>query len=283
MAHQTSPGQPEAKVKINLTGTAETLMGPLIARARDARMPQPVLGDMFAAQILDQLDYDIEKHQIDDPKATMHAARVVCLDKWTTEFLANNPECTVVYLACGLDSRLQRLQPDMSRVRWVDVDFLDVVQLRSSLIPTPEGDYSLIGSDVTEDGWLEQIPADRPTLVICQGLLMYLEEEPVKHLIQRLINHFKSGQILVDCVSTVMLSLQHQVETLNATGSTFKWGVDDPKTLESLHPQLRMVECLGAAELGGFSQMPLSTRLMMSTYSYLPWFRYLSSYSRFNF
>ncbi|OTA95573.1 hypothetical protein M434DRAFT_69204 [Hypoxylon sp. CO27-5] len=271
------------KIKIRLTGPQETLMAPLIARARDARMPQPVLNDMHAIQVLDRIDHDIDKFQIDDPQAVMQTLRAQCHDKWTAEFLANNPNATVVHIACGLDSRVQRLNPDLTKVRWIDLDLPDVIELRSQLMPCPEGDYTLIAADATDGAWLEQVPADRPTVIICQGLLMYLEEEAGKRMIIQLVNHFKSGQLIIDCVGSVMLSLQSRVGVLAATGSSFKWGLDDPKSLEALHPQLTMLECLGPAELDGFSRMPLSTRLMLSTYSYLPWFRYLSSYVRFTF
>ncbi|KAI1371097.1 putative polyketide synthase protein [Hypoxylon crocopeplum] len=283
MDSSTSSSQVGNKVKVTLTGTQETLMGPLIARARDARMPNPVLNDIYAAQVLDNIDHDIEKFGIDDTKATMHTLRALCLDRWVVEFLASNPQSTVVHLACGLDSRWQRLKPDLTKTRWIDLDLPDVVELRSKLIPCPQGDYKLVAADVTEEAWLEQIPADRPTVVICQGLLMYLEEEQGKQLIQRLVNHFKTGQLIIDCVGTIMLSLQGKLETLQATGSSFKWGVDDPNTLVALHPQLKILDCLGPADLSGFSRMPLGTRLILSTYSYLPWFRYLSSYVRFNF
>ncbi|XXG95781.1 hypothetical protein Hte_002052 [Hypoxylon texense] len=283
MTSQANLNQVGEKVKITLSPTEETLMAPLIARARDAQSSQPVLNDVYALQILSRIDHDIEKFQIDDDKATMHTLRALCLDKWTAEFLATNPHSTVVHLGCGLDSRWQRLQPDLTMIRWIDVDLPDVIELRRKLIPSPEGEYSLLAADAAEETWLKRIPADRPTVVICQGLLMYLEEEVGKRLIQRLVDHFKSGQLIIDCIGTIALSLQDRIEVVRATGSSFKWGIDEPKTLESLHPQLKMLECLGPAELSGFSRMPLGTRLMLSTYSYLPWFRYLSSYVRFNF
>ncbi|KAI5866067.1 putative polyketide synthase protein [Durotheca rogersii] len=275
--------QAGGKIKINLTGTQETMLAPLIARAKDAQMPESVLHDVWAVQTLAQIDHDFDKFQIDDNKASLHTLRARRLDIWTSQFLANNPTATVLHIACGLDSRCLRLNPDLTQVRWIDLDLPEVVSLRSALMPSPLGDYSLIGADATDDAWLEQIPTDRPTVVICQGLLMYLEEETGKRLIQRLASHFQTGELIIDCVGTLLLSLQHQIETLTATGSSFKWGVDDPKTLEGLHPRLRMVECLGLAELEGFERMPLNTRLMLSTYSYLPWFRYLSSYVRYNF
>ncbi|KAI0376455.1 putative polyketide synthase protein [Hypomontagnella monticulosa] len=283
MAFLAAPLEVGTKIKITLTGPQETLMGPLISRSIDSKMPESVLKDTLAAEILDKIDYDVEKFKLDENKATLNTLRTLCLDRWAAEFLTNNPEATVVHLACGLDTRWHRLQPDISKVRWIDVDLPDVVELRTKLVPRPAGDYALLAADITADGWLQQIPTDRPTIVICQGVLMYLEEVAVKRLIPRVVDHFKSGHLIIDCVGTIMLSLQGHVDALTATGSSFKWGIDEPKTLEALHPRLKMLDCLGPSELGGFSKFPLSLRLMLSTYSYLPWYKYLSSYVRFEF
>ncbi|KAI8965374.1 putative polyketide synthase protein [Daldinia sp. FL1419] len=271
------------KIKITLTGPQETLFGPLISRATDAKAEYSILKDTDSCRILDRIDHDLDKFGINETHAMMYALRTLRLDTWTTEFLLNNQEATVVYLACGLDDRFRRIKADMTKVRWIDLDLPDVVELRAKLIPNPEGDYRLIAADATDKTWLEQIPADRPTVVICQGLIMFLEEESGKRMIRQVIDHFKTGHLIIDAVGTVLLSLQDQVDTLVATGSSFKWGVDDPKSLESIHPQLKMVNALGPSELGDNVHLPLGTRLMLSTYSDLPWLKYLTSYMRFNF
>ncbi|OTB01865.1 hypothetical protein M426DRAFT_63254 [Hypoxylon sp. CI-4A] len=283
MAFPDSWLQDKTKVKLTLTGPQETLMGPLICRARDYKSPQPILNDMCAAQILDQIDQDLEKYKIDEKQTTMHALRAACIDRWIAQFLADYPVSTVVHLACGLDARTYRLQPDLTKVRWIDLDLPDVIELRSKLMPNPEGDYHIIAASATDEAWLKQIPVDRPTLVISQGLTMYLDEKDGKGLIKRLVEHFNSGQLLIDHIGSITVSLQNRIAAVAATGATLKWGVDDPKLLEDIHPQLKLVECLGPAELGGFSRMPLGTRLMLQTYSYLPWCRYMSSYTRFEF
>ncbi|WP_254886025.1 class I SAM-dependent methyltransferase [Streptomyces sp. NA02950] len=45
------------------------------------------------------------------------ALRAKQLDDWTTEFLAEHQKATVLHLACGLDTRVQRLDPPSS-VHW---------------------------------------------------------------------------------------------------------------------------------------------------------------------
>ncbi|KAI0844628.1 putative polyketide synthase protein [Daldinia vernicosa] len=283
IASPPSENQTGNKLKITFTGPQETLIGPLVARATDARSAHPILNDTDSIRVMDQIDHDFDKFGIYKTQATIYALRALCLDRWTTEFLSSNPQATVVHLACGLDDRLRRVQADLTKVRWIDLDLPDVVELRNKLIPYPEGDYRLIAADATEKAWLEQIPVDRPAIIICQGLAMFLEEESGKRMIRQIIDHFKSGQLIIDHIGTILLSFQNQVDALVATGSSWKWAIDEPKTLEALHPQLKMVECLGPTEFGDHAFLPLGTRLMMSTYSDLPWLKYISCYMRFDF
>ena len=53
--------------------------------------------------------------------------------------------------------------------RWVDVDYPDVISLRERLLPAPPGDYRMLGSSVTDDAWLDAVPADRPTVAVFEG------------------------------------------------------------------------------------------------------------------
>jgi O-methyltransferase involved in polyketide biosynthesis len=44
----------------------------------------------------------------------------------------------VLHLACGLDTRIFRINPPET-VRWVDVDYPDIIALRRALLPGPSG------------------------------------------------------------------------------------------------------------------------------------------------
>ena len=68
--------------------------------------------------------------------------------------------------------------------------------------------YSMIGSSVTEADWLEQIPADRPALVVAEGLMYYLKEDEVQSLVKRIVERFPSGQIMFDATSKLYLKMQ---------------------------------------------------------------------------
>ena len=69
------------------------------------------------------------------------------------------------------------------------------------------GRYQMIGASVTEDGWLEGIPADPPVLIVAEGLLPYLTPSEARRLLQRLTDHFASGELVFDGVAPWMVGM----------------------------------------------------------------------------
>ncbi|MQA02028.1 MAG: hypothetical protein GEV07_04660 [Streptosporangiales bacterium] len=128
---------------VDFTGVKMTLLATLYARAVESREPRPILGDRIAAEILDKVDYDFTKVRKAAGDRYTVAIRAKQLDVWTTEFLAEHPDATVVQLACGLDSRAFRLDL-LPAVRWFDLDFPDVVELRWQVYPS-RANYQLLG------------------------------------------------------------------------------------------------------------------------------------------
>lgn len=152
----------------------------LYLRACESRSPRPILGDRTAAEAVDRIDYDFKRmHRAVNPAANrfLVALRAKQFDMWTTDFLRRHPNAVVLHLGCGLDSRVMRLSPSAG-ARWFDVDQPGVIDLRRKLYADHDG-YQMIGSSVTEDGWLDRIPTDGPALVVAEGLLMYLTEAEV--------------------------------------------------------------------------------------------------------
>lgn len=49
--------------------------------------------------------------------------------------------------------------------------------------------------------WLEETPADRPTLVLAEGALPYLTQAGVRQLLARLTDRFPRGELVFDGVA----------------------------------------------------------------------------------
>ena len=224
---------------VRFTEDQSTNLATLYGRALDARAEHPVLGDATAADVVRHIDYDFGKFKIGRYEAVGIAARGKVFDDLVRDFIRRKPECTVVHLGVGMDSRVFRLDPSAT-VRWVDVDFPDVIDLRRQLYP--ERDHTtMIGASVTDD-WIQQVPGDRVTLVVAEGLTMYLEPADGQELFRRVVEHFPSGEVFFDAYSKAGIKAQWMNGVVRRAKATLRWGIDDP------------------AELAGVGLTPVSVR-----------------------
>ena len=210
-------------------GITWTLLGTLYLRAWECRLPQPILGDRHAAEAVERIDYDfaaLEKRLRPQSNQFLVALRAKRLDEWSADFLARHPDATVLHLGCGLDSRMLRLAPPAG-VRWFDVDIPKVIEVRRRLFAEPAG-YHLIGASVTDPDWLADVPADRPVLVIAEGLFPYLDGDELRLLLRRLTDHFDTGQLVFDVVAPWVTRLM----------KPFRWGTRDGREIERWNPRL---------------------------------------------
>ncbi|GAA0994386.1 class I SAM-dependent methyltransferase [Acrocarpospora macrocephala] len=268
--------------KITLTGSPETMLATLYARAVDSRAKRPILNDQEAARAVERIEYDFRRTGINAMTAAGVALRARQLDGWTKEFLAAHPEATVLHLACGLDTRVQRLDRS-SATRWIDVDYPEVLDLRDRLLLRPSGDYRMIATSVTDDEWLTEVPADRPTAVVFEGLSMYLRKDQGKSLIQRLTARFPSGELLFDSYGSMGIRLQRWIPAIRNAGARLYWAIDDPYELEAWHPGLTCVTALSSTELTELAEFPPAARVGMWVMARIPGLRDAGRLLRYTF
>jgi methyltransferase (TIGR00027 family) len=216
----------------------------LYLRAYESRSPAAILGDTAAAEAVDRIEYDwarMRRAMRPGTNQYMVTMRAKQLDDWSTNFLRRYPNAVVLHLGCGMDTRAFRLHPP-DTVQWFDIDQPNVIALRRKLYDDRAG-YRMIGSSVT-DKWLHEIPTDRPTLMVAEGLVMYLTEPEVRTLLQRLTDRFSSGELVFDTVSAMGPRLS-KVLTKGIT----KWGIRDARKIEQWNPRLRFLEASSAGAL----------------------------------
>jgi O-methyltransferase involved in polyketide biosynthesis len=197
--------------KVDFTGVESTMLVTLYLRAVESRSKDSILGDHAAAEAVDRIDYDFTKLVGRGALGNRFpvALRAKQLDEWAADFLHRHPDATVVQLGCGLDSRAFRLDLPVS-VRWFDLDYPEVIKLRRRLYPEAAGDHT-IGTSVTDPGWLEEIPTERPVLIIAEGLLMYLSESDIVRLLQWLADRFSASELLFDGLAPWVVRLSQRI------------------------------------------------------------------------
>ncbi|PZR94514.1 MAG: methyltransferase [Stutzerimonas stutzeri] len=258
---------------VALTREKETLLITLWAKAGESLLPDSLLKDRFAAEAATRIDYDFARLKVNRDLMVGLAMRAHALDGWTRDFLGRHPEALVLHLGCGLDSRVFRIDPPAG-VDWYDIDYPDVIALRQKLYPARDG-YHLIGSSVTEPGWIAGLPRDRPTMIVAEGLLLYLPEEEVPLLLERLVQRSPSGEIVFDAYSPFGLKLIAMQPSIKATGAALHWSLDDPCELERQVPGLELVTEMTAYDPDGYdpaqiARMSWPARLAMQFFSLIP-------------
>lgn len=156
------------------------------------------------------------------------AMRAAVYDKWVEEQLAQNPDAVVVHIGCGLDSRAVRVS-SMGKC-WYDVDFPAVIKERSRYFYETEN-YCMIGTDVREIGWLDQIRGEN-AIVVMEGVSMYLFTEDLRKLLQRLYKKFDTVALMMDAYSDFAARASRVKNPVKDVGVTQVYGLDDPKVLE---------------------------------------------------
>ncbi|MFP5068444.1 class I SAM-dependent methyltransferase [Pseudonocardia nantongensis] len=221
--------------KVDLRGAAGTLLMTLYMRRLDALSRRPILGDPYAEEVYDRIEHDVHGLW----RAAWDVPAIVCrsalLDDWTRRFLAAEPDGQVLHLGCGLDSRPLRVTPPPG-CRWVDVDQLQVMAIRRRLYDLPPHVRQVAGS-VTDDGWWAAIDPARTTLVVAEGLFMYLSGEALHTAVDRVTGGTPRGEIAFDAVAPWTLPVSRWTPLLRFMGTEFHsaW---DPAGFAHRHPDL---------------------------------------------
>jgi O-methyltransferase involved in polyketide biosynthesis len=258
----------------------ETLLFTLYGKALDSRSPNSVLHDRWAEEATNHIDYDFTRLRVREYELVLIACRAKQFDMFTAQFIAAHPAATVLHLGCGLDSRVLRVDPPPT-VKWFDVDYPDVIELRRRVLPGHTG-YTMIGSPLSDLGWLEQTPVDQPAIVVAEGVMMYLAEEMVQHLINRIADYFTSGQMVFDAWNRLALR-GAQRRGLKGTGVAFRWAIDDPQEITDLDPHFRIVKEFRTHELLAYDKMSWTMRTLVRVMDVFPTLRRMNRILLYHF
>lgn len=267
------------QVKVQLAEAMETSLITLYGKALDARHDPTILGDTMAAEAVDKIDYDFTRLKVTRKNAAGITARAKHFDDWTTEFLAQHERATVVHLGAGLDTRVWRVDPGPN-VSWYDVDHPEVVDVRSKVFPQREH-HRTIGSSVTAPDWLQQVPADQPTLITAEGLSMYLRPEEGHELFRRIANRFPRGVIVLDTHNWLAIRLMNKKLARGQGRTLLHWGINHSFELERANPALRCSDAVSALFAPSSAALPRSTRIFAALSQPVPALRDFGLYLRY--
>lgn len=229
----------KVKIKPELNGVAETMLQSFYARAQYSKKKHHKFYDARAVELVEKIDYDFSKATRDSTMSSGVIARTIVFDELVQEFIDRNPDCTVVNIACGLDTRAYRM--DNGRLTWYNLDLPEVISLRDQIFQE-SGRISTISGSAMEEAWAEAVKVRGRMLFIMEGLTMYLTSEEVGHILSIIRDHFDNAYVLMECISPMWVSRQGVEKSIQDTGAKFKWGANTFDDLGRLADGFRKVK-----------------------------------------
>lgn len=231
--------------EIKLEGVPETMLQTLYARAAHSKKPNHKFYDAKAVEIVSQMKYDFSKAKKDAAMSAGVIARTILLDKMVGDFIRENPEGTVINIACGLDTRFYRL--DNGKIRWYNIDLPETIHVRKRFLDE-NGRVSMIAKSAMDEEWTKGVePQNSEILVVIEGLVMYLSEQDVTQILDIISRHFAGAEVIVETMNPWIV--KHMKEkSIEATSARFTWGIRSGRELERLAPDFTWIRDISLVE-----------------------------------
>jgi O-methyltransferase involved in polyketide biosynthesis len=126
----------------------------------------------MADEVVGKIDYDFAGLGLQTSVLCQTALRAKMLDDRVRDFIERHPDAVVVDLGAGLDGGFYRVE---------------------ALPPAPHSHS--VPASLADENWPDEIPADRPAILVADGLFAFLTEPVIASIFRRITDHFGSGEL----------------------------------------------------------------------------------------
>ena len=211
-----------------MNGVNKTLYIPLYGKAYVSKKGI-LLDDKKAEEICEAEGFALKGKSKSKWLAYYMGIRSAVFDSWLIDQIDGREDTVVIHVGCGMDSRVLRVGKTVCR--WYELDFSEVIEERRKYYSESDS-YKMIAGDVRNADWLANIPEKGRAAVVMEGVSMYLTQNELNALAERLCEHFDELSLLVDCYSVLAAKLSKYRNPINDVGVTEVYGIDDPKLLQ---------------------------------------------------
>ena len=230
------------KMHIEKNTVQETLIIPLYGRKMCTERFPNIFQDQKAVELIDRLDYDFSVLEKKSKSAFYAfgalevAMRETDLMTEVRDYLRDHPKASVVNLGCGLDQTAENC--DNGQCLIYNLDLPDVIDVRNSLI-TPGDRVKVIGCDMNDFSWFDEIEAENGVIFIAAGVFYYFLKKQIKALFNAMSERFPGGVLVFDAAGkrAVKIMLKTWVKEAGITSISECFYVDDLD--EDLRPWLK--------------------------------------------
>lgn len=176
-------------------------------------------------------------------------------DQLSREWLTDHPQGLILNLGCGLDTLFHRLpQGDWEGI---NLDQAEVMAARKQLVQERSNTHSMVAT-LAETSWLSTIPRERPTLIVLNGVIPYMNARHAHNLLLELSTYFLNAMLVFDVCSRPGRWLTNAsicVHGLN--GAYFQTSNTDL-------PDLKIVKRYNLSDFSSHENLDMTTRLLGS-------------------
>ncbi len=229
----------QERIKPILNGAPETMLQSFYARAKYSRQKGHKFYDAKAVEIVSKLDYDFSDAEKDSTMSNGVIARTLVFDELVKDFIDKNPDCTVVNIACGLDTRVYRM--DNGRLTWYNLDLPETIAVRDQIYHE-EGRISTVAKSALDPSWADEIKVRGKMLFIIEGLSMYLTAEENAKMLSIIHDHFDNATVFMECLAKKWVQQEGIEKSIEKTGAKFIFGADCFDDLKGVAKGFRKVK-----------------------------------------
>lgn len=193
---------------MKLTDVSKTAIATFRCHVIESQKRNPIINDPMASYCLEKLislASEEEKILLFNRKLptslTIHISlRARKYDMIVNDFISNNASCTVINLGCGFDTRFWRINNE--KCEQIELDLPELIALKKEILKEYLS-YELIGCSVLDSSWIDKVTSkgNRNSIIIGEGLFMYLPEDDVINLFKIISNRFYHSQIVLEVVT----------------------------------------------------------------------------------
>lgn len=254
-----------------LSPVQQTLLIPLVARALGGGLfPGHACGDEQATRLLHLLQIDGQEYLADRPTVLNVLWRTRLIRDVARAFFAEHPQAWGINLGCGLSHYFQWL--DNGSNTWLDADLPEVMTMRKALLPMEPGRQRAATVDLQAAHWWQQLQLPeqalhQPVLVVCEGVLMYLQPDEVQHVLQQFAQVAPTGSVLLlDTMARCAVGQAQWHASVGRTQAQFHWGIAQMQELTAGHPRLHLRQSHSVAPSHGW--MGVAMEAMWNPWGY---------------
>jgi O-methyltransferase involved in polyketide biosynthesis len=179
------------KTQVKLHPVQQTLLIPFLARGKQFEQVESIVTDTFSVEIFKTLNYDFEK--LSNAKNSLVGSSLQCviIDNRVSNLLHQHLQNTVVENGADLS------------ICFKPLDLVEALQLKQDFI----------AASMVKNDWIEPSKETNTTsyIFVVEDLRMYLRQQQVKQLFDKLIENFSDSLFAFDSLLSLMVKKQKRV------------------------------------------------------------------------